>query len=171
MKNILIALSLLFSTIIFGQVIIGNGKLRPSSSSVSLEFGNENKGILLPAVDSESAVNQAVPGTLIFDALDKKVKLRLSNSWKDMSIVSNGKMYPTPAFISEAKAAKVTIGSTVSSTAGILVLEDTNKAMILPTVKTYADIINPSAGMMVYLSGVNQVAFYNGSVWTFWQPD
>lgn len=170
MKNILIAFTMVISATIFGQVIIGTGKSVVSSPSVSLEFGTENRGILLPAVDSESATDDAVPGTLIFDASDKKVKVKLKNSWKDLSIDNTGEMYTTPAYTAEASGAKVAIGNGVTATPGILVLEDENKAMVLPTVNSYKDIISPSAGMMVYLEDAKQVAFYNGSVWTFWKP-
>lgn len=170
MKNILIAITVFCSTTVFGQVIIGTGKTAPTTSSVSLEFGTENKGVLLPAVDSESAVAGAVPGTLIFDASDKKVKVKLQNSWKDLSVNTTGQVYATPAFTAEAATAKVAIGASLSSAPGILVLEDNNKAMVLPTVNSYTDVINPSAGMMVYVKSVKQVAFYNGSVWTFWKP-
>lgn len=170
MKNIIIAITVLCSASAFGQVIIGTGKTVPTTSSVSLEFGTENKGMLLPAVDSQTAVIGAVPGTLIFDAADKKVKVKLTNSWKDFSVNATGQGYTTPAFTAEAASAKVAIGSSVSKTPGILVLEDNNKAMLLPTVHSYADIISPSAGMIVYVKDVKQVAFYNGSVWTFWKP-
>ena len=170
MKNIIIAITVLCSASAFGQVIIGTGKTVPTTSSVSLEFGTENKGVLLPAVDSQTAVTGAVPGTLIFDAADKKVKVKLTNSWKDLSVNTTGQAYTTPAFTSEAASAKVAIGNIVSSTPGILVLEDSNKAMVLPTVNSYADVVNPSAGMMVYVKSVKQVAFYNGAVWSFWKP-
>jgi len=57
-----------------------------------------------------------------------------------------------------------------NATSGILVLADTNKAMVLPRVNSYADIVNPSPGMMVYVTGTspNQLAVFNGSEWAFW---
>lgn len=120
-------------------------------------------------VDSESAVAGAVPGTIIYDGATKKAKVKLTSSWKDLTIDNTGTAYTTPANTGEASTAKVSVG-TPTSTPGILVLEDSNKAMILPTVNAYTDIVSPSAGMMVYVKSVKQVAFYNGSVWTFWKP-
>ena len=54
-----------------------------TNTSVSLEFGNENRGIVLPWVESEAKVTTTgvVDGTLIYDTLDHKVKLRAYNHW------------------------------------------------------------------------------------------
>ncbi|QBO57287.1 hypothetical protein [Chryseobacterium salivictor] len=171
MKNTTFIALVLFSTLTYGQVIIGTGKTSPTNTSVSLEFGNENKGIILPYVDAAASVTAAVPGTIIFDAADKKIKVKLTGSWKDLTIVNSGVVPATPAFESEQPSAKVVIGSNpAAETAnGILILSDANKAMILPTVNTYTDIVSPSPGMMVYLSGAKQVACYNGAVWSFWK--
>lgn len=60
----------------FSQVAIGKASI--TNTSVSLEFGNENRGIVLPWVESETKVTTTgvVDGTLIYDTLDHKVKLR-----------------------------------------------------------------------------------------------
>lgn len=167
-KSIILG-TLFVSALGFAQVIIGTGKTGLTNTSVSLEFGTEKKGILLPTVDSDAAVTGAVAGTIIFDAAKKKAEVKLTSSWKDLTIDTNGKTDTVPAFVSESATAKTSIG-TPSSIPGILVLEDANKAMILPTVSVYTDIPSPSAGMMVYLSKDNQLAFFNGTVWTFWKP-
>jgi hypothetical protein len=58
---------------------------------------------------------------------------------------------------------------TPSSVSGILVLEDANKAMILPKVASpHLNIISPAAGMMVYDTQKKQLAVFNGTVWSFW---
>ncbi|WP_279195775.1 hypothetical protein [Chryseobacterium indoltheticum] len=60
---------------------------------------------------------------------------------------------------------------TPTATPGILVLEDTNKAMILPRVASpHLNIINPAPGMMVYDTTAKQLAVFNGTVWSFWKP-
>ena len=171
MKNIQLIAFILLSALSYGQVIIGTGKVAPTNTSVSLEFGNENKGILLPYANAASAVTAAVPGTIIFDAADKKVKVKLTSSWHDFTVDTTGVLPAIPAYHSEKPEAKVIIGTNPSTETadGILLLSDNNKAMILPTVTAYTDIVNPSAGMMVYLSGVKQVAFFNGTVWSFWK--
>lgn len=83
---------------------------------------------------------------------------------------------------SDLPTAKVLIGGTATTPStdaapGILVLGDNTKAMILPRVGSIADIVNPSAGMMVYVTGANnngtdpnanQLAVFNGREWAFW---
>jgi hypothetical protein len=57
------------------------------------------------------------------------------------------------------------------TTPGILVLADTNKAMVLPKVASpHLKIVNPSPGMMVYDTTKKQLAVFNGAVWSFWKP-
>uniref|UniRef100_A0AAU6WRA1 Uncharacterized protein n=1 Tax=Chryseobacterium endophyticum TaxID=1854762 RepID=A0AAU6WRA1_9FLAO len=65
----------------------------------------------------------------------------------------------------ELPGAKMVIGTGGASdtTPGILVLKDTNKAMVLPKVASpHLNIINPSAGMMVYDTVKHQLAVFNG---------
>lgn len=155
----------------FSQVAIGKSSVT-NNTSVSLEFGNisgdasTQRGILLPWVTSSSATTNAVSGTLIFDTSDKKAKCLMGNTWipltdsgtVDTSLQDN---------LTELTNAKVSIG-TPSSTPGILVLEASNKAMILPIVDSYKSIVNPSPGMMVYDNSNEKLCFFNGSIWTFW---
>ncbi len=59
-----------------------------------------------------------------------------------------------------------------SSTPGVLVLEDTNKAMRLPMVASpHLNIIKPAAGMLAYDTVSKLVCIYNGSEWAFWKPE
>lgn len=156
------------------QVNIGGTSI--SSQSVSLEFGSANKGIVLPWVISASSVATAgvVDGTLIFDSTDKKVKLRSNNAWTDLTQDATGKVdVSLQAGKTEKANAKAVIGAAGSTdtTPGILVLSDTDKAMVLPKVASpHLNIINPASGMMVYDTTSHQLAVYNGSVWTFWKP-
>ena len=91
--------------------------------------------------------------------------------WGDLSA---GAYAPTTANVpdtnTENATAKTLIGGTpaTDTTSGILVLGDANKAMILPRVNSHTDIVNPAAGMMVYVTGTQQLALYNGREWTFW---
>lgn len=186
MKTYTTILSLLISSIIFGQVTIGKttNSSVPANTTVSIEFGNATggvRGIALPWVTSAASVTTPVPGTLIFDSTDQKVKFGTSTtanatavaSWGDLS---DGAYAPTVANVPDTNAenatAKALIGGVPASdtTSGILVLGDVNKAMILPRVAAYTDIVNPSAGMMVYVTGTtpNQLAFFNGREWSFW---
>ena len=159
----------------FSQVAIGKSSI--TNTSVSLEFGNENRGIVLPWVESETKVTTTgvVDGTLIYDTLDHKVKLRANNGWKDLSVDTTG---DADTSIQDTKTdqpgAKVVIGAdgATNTTPGILVLSDSDKAMILPKVASpHLNIIKPAAGMIVYDSVSRQLAVYNGRVWSFWKPE
>lgn len=133
-----------------------------------------------------------VDGTIIFDISDKKMKYRKGGTWFDLTgsptfplvvkDASNNNITFTQ-FNSidsslqdnkkELDNAKAAIGNNgdIDTTIGILVLTDTNKAMVLPKVASpHLNIINPSAGMMVFDTVKKQLAVYNGTVWSFWKP-
>jgi len=152
----------------FSQVAIGKTVLESPSSSI--EFSSENRGLVLPWVTNSTNVTGAVNGTMIFDINDKKIKIYTSNVWKDLTIATNGVADTTlQDGLTEQTDAKVSFG-TVTSTPGILVLEDTNRAMILPKVASpYLNIVSPTAGMIVYDTNKKMLAVFNGTVWTFWK--
>ena len=177
MKNIIISMFTLFTTCAFAQVAIGKASV--SSPSVSLEFGTGNKGILLPWVTGVSTVTGAVNGTLVYNTTDKKVYVKYASGWKDLSVDATGTTVDPITSVdgltlqnslNDLNTAKVSIG-TPTSTPGILVLEDTNKAMVLPKVASpHLKIVNPSPGMIVYDTTKKQLAVFNGTVWSFWKP-
>jgi len=167
MKKIVLMISLMISGCIYSQIAIGKASLESESSSI--EFGNANKGIILPWVPDLASVQNAVNGTLVFELSDKKIKLYRNNSWADLSIDATGAADSSlQDALNDNPAAKMAIG-TPTTTPGILVLEDNDKAMILPKVASpHLNIISPAAGMMVYDTVKKQLAVFNGSVWTFW---
>ena len=164
-----------------------------TNPSVSLEFGDyvtgQGKGIIVPWVTGAANVAGAVGGTIIFDTADKLMKYRKADgTWFNLSknetttIGSTQNVNTTGAVntslqdtnngvaIVENTNAKTSIG-TPTATSGILVLEDTNKAMILPKVASpHLNVINPAPGMMVYDTTAKQLAVFNGTVWNFWKP-
>lgn len=181
MKNILtIILTTIVTASLQSQVAIGKESV--TNSTVSLEFGTGNKGLLLPWVSTVPGTPNAtytglgnpVDGTLIFDISDKKVKYRKAGDWFDLSIDNSGVVDTSlQDSLDEKTSAKAAIGanSTSDNTSGILVLTDTNKAMILPKVsEPHKNIINPPAGMLVYDTTNKMLAVFNGNVWTFWKP-
>ncbi|GEN77297.1 hypothetical protein CHA01nite_30370 [Chryseobacterium hagamense] len=161
---------------ISAQVAIGKTTL--SSPAVSLEFGTANRGMILPWVTSAAAATGAVNGTMIYDLTDKKVKIKYASAWKDLSVDTSGTTVDPLTNIdgtliqnaaTENINAKMAIGP-LTSTPGILVLEANDKAMVLPKAASpHLNIINPSAGMMVYDTVNKQLAVFNGKVWTFWK--
>lgn len=174
MKKIIIICCLFWGmSALRSQVAIGKQSI--TNTSVSLEFANtENRGLILPYITDKTSI--ATPGAVIYDTTDHKVKyLKDTNTWFDFSIDTTG-----AADISiqgsdktEQSTAKTAIGTngTTDTTPGILVLTDTDKAMILPNVASpHLNIINPAPGMMVYDTTKKQLAVYNGTVWSFWKP-
>jgi hypothetical protein len=176
MKYLFLIVLAFLSGNVFSQVAIG--KMTVSSPSVSLDFGSGNRGMILPWVTSEGSVTGVVNGTLVYDLLDKKVKVKYASGWKDLTVNTNGTTVQNGvdgaliqgSSVNENTSAKSAIGTALTAVPGILVLEDTDKAMVLPTVASpHLNIINPSPGMMVYDNFNKVLAVYNGTVWSFWR--
>ena len=175
MKNILLTLSILISACASAQVAIG--KTTVSSPAVSLEFydnADNTRGIILPWVTSTAAVTGAVNGTIVYNTADRKVYVKYASGWRDLSVDNTGTVTTTlQDSLTDQDTAKVLIGGdpATDTTPGILVLADTNKAMVLPKVASpHLNIVNPSPGMMVYDTTKKQLAVFNGTVWSFWKP-
>lgn len=175
MKNIINLTFLFIFSIAFSQVAIGKQSI--TNSSVSLEFGNGPRGIIVPWVTSASSVTGAVEGTIIFDQNDNKTKIKYPSGWKDLS-VRQGILTSAEASLQNTKTenptAKVIIGpnADTDTTQGILVLSATNKAMILPKVeKPYENIIDPAPGTIAYDTVSKKLCIFNGKEWTFWYPE
>lgn len=161
----------------FSQVIIGDATgTAPANQkqSVLLEFANtNNKGIIMPYVRTLPA--NPAPGTILLDAsvpTSAVMKFYDGTEWKALSGRANisSSLTDQPTITEEANA-KAIIGSSTSSADGVLVLESSDKAMILPTVTDVANIVKPSPGMMVYVKGTTKyLAVYDGNKWAFWIP-
>jgi len=189
MKNIfsIIALSVLGFT--QAQVIIGgtNGTAT-NKTAVLLEFeAGQNKGIILPYVRTLPVAGTVTPGTILLDASNPtgaKIKLYApgnaladSSDWVDLSSGNNANVttalsqQPLSINVTEVAAAKAIIGSNSTTANGVLVLESTTKAMMLPQVATTDDVKDPAPGMMVYVTGAKKrLAVFNGAKWTYWAP-
>lgn len=172
MKHLYVSLIvILFSgtNILFSQVGIGTTTI---NSNAILEFGSENKGIILPWVISAAAVLSPSGGTLIFDTTDKKVKYFNSNTntWIDMSITSGAvDTSIQDNFAEQSLNSKTIIGGPISTKTGVLILESSDKALVLPKVDNVTlNFPNPEAGTMVYDTSRKKIAVYNGLIWTFW---
>lgn len=179
MKKIYLLIGFISSLILTAQVTIGRDFL--SSEAVLLEFGIENKGLILPWVDSANAVdsdsnsgtsntNGAVAGTFIFDSSNNRIKLKKNNHWKDLS--GNDGVSDRATIINRPEIPEngVLIGSSTTSARGILIVESTNQAMVLPRVDSFQDIVDPAPGMMVFVKNTKMLAVYNGVTWSFWKP-
>lgn len=177
MKKYILVSAVLFSALgIKAQVIIDKDETQNiSSPSVLVEFGSTNKGLLLPWVTDTSSVADAVPGTIVYNIADKKVKYLkagLGAGWVDLSVDATGDVDAVlQNSLTDAANAITIIGSNTTSAPGILVLESATKAMVLPKVADpHLNILYPEAGMMVYDTNKKLFAVYNGTVWSFWKP-
>ncbi|MGU3374855.1 hypothetical protein [Chryseobacterium sp. M5A1_1a] len=174
-KSTVLVIALFTACAVKSQVVIG--KQNVSNASVSIEFANnENRGLILPYIENKGGITQE--GTIIYDVTDHKVKyLKNGGQWVNLSeddgtatTVGIADLSIQGASKTENMTAKTTIGIP-SSTNGILVLEASDKAMILPKVASpHLNIIAPAPGMMVYDTVKKQLAVYNGKTWSFWKP-
>ncbi len=168
--------SFLSATCAFAQVAIGKSSV--TNTTVSLEFydsTDNERAMILPWVTAADNVTGAVEGTIIYDVSDKKVKYKNgASSWFDLTIADNGVVDTSlQDSITELASAKTMIGGnpTTDTTPGILVLADTNKAMVLPKVASpHLKIINPEPGTIAFDTNTQQLAVFNGTVWSFWKP-
>jgi len=131
-----------------------------------------------------------VPGTLIFDLSDKNIKYQNNVTWINLTninfpvnttidgistVISSNSAVDSSLQdnLKEATNAKVAIGANANtdSTTGIFILTDPDRAMILPKVASpHLNIINPTPGTIVFDTVKQQLALYNGTVWTFLKP-
>jgi hypothetical protein len=183
-----VILSIACAALLSAQVAIGK---TTTQTGVSLEFGVGPKGLILPWVTTTAsgAVSlnpgaNSKGGALVFDRNDSKVKLSRNNgTWFDLTVHTNeapatggnlviaAPIQASPAV--EQSTAKSQIGGVLNDdTPGILVLADTNKAMIPPLVSNPDTAIkSPAAGMIVYDQAKKLFCVYNGTVWSYWRAD
>lgn len=130
----------------------------------TVEVNGLNKTLILPIV---SEINPASSeGTIWFDANDDIIKYKSATSIVDMSDVGIDVSSPGVNEISTSQG--VIIGEESSFAPGVLVLEATDKAMVLPVVNSVAAVVNPEAGSMVYDKQEKAIAVFNGVEWFFW---
>lgn len=179
MKKIIATIFLGSMAFANAQVIIGDAVgTAPVKTSVLLEFAlGQNKGLILPYVRTMPAT--PTEGTILLDAstaTTARVKY-YNGTWQDLSgqdanVTSALANQPTELQAPELATTKSIIGAQTSPAEGVLILESTTKAMVLPTVADVQNIPSPSPGMMVYINkaGAKRLAIFNGAKWSFWKP-
>lgn len=154
------------------------GKTTVDGNSI-LDFGTGNKGIILPWVQNASALTggAATNGTLLYDVQTKKVQARVNGVWTDLSRNGDNTATHTAKIaahlakneIGSASHSGVIIGATTSSAVGVLVLESSTKALILPKmVSPHLNMRNPEPGTIAYDTVKDQLCVYDGKEWSFW---
>jgi len=164
---LLISLMLLFSISNSAQVAIGKSSLNGDGL---LDFpDNTTNGILLPIVTNLPTGSAATNGTLLMDYSDKKIKMRSNGQWVELT-KNPGDVSTVTINTSNDIGQGVIIGATTSPASGVLVLESTQKALILPKIyKPHLSVISPYPGMICYDTFNNCLSVYNGSHWYFWK--
>lgn len=166
MKKIIIVIGLFCVGIIQAQIAIGKQTI---DGDGILDFeDNTTNGILLPIV--ETLPGGAVGGTILMDKNDKVVKMNTGTSWiplSDAGDITNVSFNPS----SESPVQNnVIIGSSTSAAPGVLVLESTNKALILPKVASPDTTVkNPYPGMICYDTISKSLAVFDGLKWNYWK--
>ncbi|WP_300688356.1 hypothetical protein [Chryseobacterium sp.] len=159
-------LALALSTAVSAQIGIEKSTI---DGSGLLDFpSGTTKGIILPQVQNAAAMSGTSGGTFIFDGAASKVKFHNGSSWIDLTNAAGVSKALLPG--SEQNRSKgVIMGAPDSSARGVLILESTDKALILPKVINPAvNVKSPVAGMMCYDPTAKLVCFYNGTEWSFW---
>lgn len=159
----------LFTQITSAQVAIA--KENVDGNNTILDFNStptNTLGLILPAVNSLTALTASNNGTFLFDKTDKKVKMYEKNGWVPLSDAGDASAIipnSTPEIGRE-----VIIGAPSSPAKGILVLESNNKALILPKVSNpHISVKSPYPGMLCYDTTSKSLAVFDGVNWNYWK--
>lgn len=177
MKKIILIAFLSFTIIdLTAQVAIG--KTSVTNASSILEFDNSDantKGIILSAVENVNNALSTLPvnnnGTFLFDRSDNRLKMYEKNAWVSLSdMAGNSSSIIANTTNESTNQQGVIIGAATTLAKGVLVLEATDKAMILPWIQNpHTTVKNPYPGMMCYDTASGTLAVFDGSVWNYWK--
>jgi hypothetical protein len=169
MKKIIFVICAVFAGFVANaQAVIG--KTTPDGSGI-VDFNAGGKsGIVLPWVTTLPTGSALTGGVMLYDAAKKKVVYYNETGWVDLSNHTGTIDLTIQNGVPEAATKGTVIGATSSSVDGVLVLESSNKALILPKVASpHLNIISPMPGTICYDTVKKMVCIYNGSEWTFWK--
>ena len=139
----------------------------PNNTGAILDFATgTTNGIILSAVTSLPA--NPANGTFVVNKADLQVKMRQNNTLVNMS--SPGDLSKVAQNSSPEVGNGVIIGSNTSSASGVLILEATDKALVLPRIASpQTNVRSPYPGMICYDTASKSVAVFDGKVWNFWR--
>ena len=167
------------------QVSIG-GKKSVEGNSTLLDFNSDasgNKvegtgtntfGIIVPAVEDLTKVLADAPennhGTFLFDKNDSKMKMYEDGIWKNLGEAGDKTKLVSNTSAEQTSQHGTIIGSPTSDAKGALILESSNKAMILPRIANpHLTVKSPYAGMMCYDTVSKSLAVFDGANWNYWK--
>ncbi|WP_228464914.1 hypothetical protein [Chryseobacterium antibioticum] len=133
-----------------------------------LDFPLSKTGIILPMLDTLPTGTAATNGTFIYDSSDKIVKVRQNDVW--VSLSDAGSLTGTMPNTSAETGGGVIIGAASSAAQGVLVLESSSLALVLPKVNDPVfNMKSPVAGTLCYDTVSKTMAVFDGLKWSFWK--
>ena len=166
MKKIIAILTLFSAGLASAQIAIEKDQV---DGDGLLDFpANTMKGILLPIVETLPA--NAVAGTLLMDRNDKVLKMNVESAWVPLSDAGSvtGVSFNTSPEI--AGQNRIIMGSDTTAAPGVLVLESTSKALVLPKVAApHLNVKSPYPGMICYDTVSKSMAVFDGLKWSYWK--
>jgi hypothetical protein len=171
MKNIFILIvASLVSFATQAQVAIGKQSV---DGAALLDFApNTTNGIILPVVRTLPTGAGASDGTLLINGVNlaaAKAQARVNGAWVDISDESRNLSSLNLNTTAEQGTIAI-MGASTSSASGVLVLESTSKALVLPKVaNAETGIKSPAVGTMVYDLYSKSLAIFDGAKWNFWK--
>ncbi|GGF25081.1 hypothetical protein [Echinicola rosea] len=124
------------------------------------------KGIILPAI--ETLPSSPANGTFLYDKNDQRVKVYENGTWVNLTDEGdNSAVLPYNGTDSDRQSV---IGATSTSVDGTLVLESSNKSLILPKIASpHTNVPSPYPGMMCYDTDAKALAVFDGEEWSYWK--
>lgn len=164
-----------FSLIILGTAVTASaqvaiGKENVVGTSTLLDFDSNFRGIILPAVSMTDvpALDQNNNGTFLFDLETQTVQMFENETWIPLS--DEGDASGIAVNSSTEAGEGVIIGNETTDALGALVLEASDKAMILPKVADpHLTVKSPYPGMICYDTTSKTLAVFDGNVWNYWK--
>jgi len=162
MKKIIIILAtVLLPVLAVAQVAIGKSTV--TNGSVILEFGTDARGIRLTPVQNVTSLPSPVGGTIAFDGNTGSFRY-YETAW---SVADGGGAAGGNPTGTDGNTIGVIIGakSPTGGATGALILESSNKALVLPKVSDVRRIATPPKGLLLYDTFDKTVKVFNGNVW------
>lgn len=166
MKKIITTITIFCVGMISAQIAIEKTQ---ADGDGLLDFpSNTTKGILLPIV--ETLPTNASPGTLLMDKNDRILKMNVESAWIPLSDPGSvsGAVFNTNGEVSGQN--RVIMGASTTNVPGVLVLESSDKALILPKIASpHLNVKNPYPGMICYDTASKTMAVFDGLKWNYWK--
>ncbi|PWN71320.1 hypothetical protein C1631_001480 [Chryseobacterium phosphatilyticum] len=166
MKKVIIIITLFQIGLLSAQIAVEKQQV---DGDGLLDFpANTTKGILLPIV--ETLPSNAVAGTLLMDKNDQIIKMNIESAWVPLSDSGSvaGVVFNTNNEIPGQN--RIIMGSDTTAASGVLVLESSHKALVLPKIATpHTNVKSPYPGMICYDTTSKSMAVFDGLKWSYWK--